>query len=111
VKDAPCARIKPLSDVKVNTGANFRIVQLVQEGFVLVQPSERASHVFEHLSRSCRHNRLRWLEKPGKSTSCSRSFLVAEALNDYLDVNEWQVEGSRRPWHHSTAARSLHMAR
>ena len=27
-----------LPDVKVNTGANFRIVQLVQEGFIQVQP-------------------------------------------------------------------------
>jgi intracellular sulfur oxidation DsrE/DsrF family protein len=27
-----------LPDVKVNTGANFRIVQLVQEGFIQLQP-------------------------------------------------------------------------
>jgi intracellular sulfur oxidation DsrE/DsrF family protein len=27
-----------LPDVKVNAGANFRIVQLVQEGFVQLQP-------------------------------------------------------------------------
>ena len=27
-----------LPGVKVNTGANFRIVQLVQEGFVQLQP-------------------------------------------------------------------------
>ena len=27
-----------LSDVAVNSGANFRIVQLVQEGFVQLQP-------------------------------------------------------------------------
>ncbi len=33
------------------------------------------------------------LEKLAKSTGRSRSFLAAEALNDYLDVNEWQVAG------------------
>lgn len=27
-----------LPGIKVNTGANFRIVQLVQEGFVQLQP-------------------------------------------------------------------------
>ena len=30
------------------------------------------------------------LEKLAKSTGRSRSFLAAEALNGYLDVNEWQ---------------------
>jgi predicted transcriptional regulator len=33
------------------------------------------------------------LEKLAKSTGRSRSYLAAEALNEYLDVNEWQVEG------------------
>jgi RHH-type rel operon transcriptional repressor/antitoxin RelB len=36
------------------------------------------------------------LEKLAKSTGRSRSFLAAEALNEYLDVNEWQVAGVRR---------------
>ena len=36
------------------------------------------------------------LEKLAKSTGRSRSFLAAEALNDYLDVNEWQVGGIRK---------------
>ena len=31
------------------------------------------------------------LEKLAKSTGRSRSFLAAEALSEYLDVNEWQV--------------------
>jgi predicted transcriptional regulator len=31
-----------------------------------------------------------------KSTGRSRSFLAAEAINQYLDVNEWQVRGIRR---------------
>jgi RHH-type rel operon transcriptional repressor/antitoxin RelB len=38
----------------------------------------------------------RRLEKLAKSTGRTRSFLAAEALNDYLDVNEWQVAGIKR---------------
>ena len=34
----------------------------------------------------------RRLERLAKSTGRSRSFLAAEALTEYLDVNEWQVE-------------------
>jgi predicted transcriptional regulator len=29
------------------------------------------------------------LEKLAKSTSRSRSFLAAEAINEYLELNEW----------------------
>ncbi len=36
------------------------------------------------------------LEKLAKSTGRTRSFLAAEALNAYLDVNEWQVAGVKR---------------
>ena len=36
------------------------------------------------------------LEKLAKSTGRSRSFLAAEALSEYLDVNEWQVEGIKK---------------
>jgi RHH-type transcriptional regulator, rel operon repressor / antitoxin RelB len=36
------------------------------------------------------------LEKLAESTGRSRSFLTAEALNEYLDVNEWQVAGIRQ---------------
>jgi RHH-type transcriptional regulator, rel operon repressor / antitoxin RelB len=36
------------------------------------------------------------LEKLAKSTGRSRSFLAAQALNAYLDVNEWQVAGIKR---------------
>jgi len=36
------------------------------------------------------------LEKLAKSTGRSRSFLAAEALDQYLDVNEWQVAGVKR---------------
>jgi predicted transcriptional regulator len=35
------------------------------------------------------------LENLAKSTGRSRSFLAAEALSEYLDVNEWQVSGIR----------------
>jgi len=33
------------------------------------------------------------LEKLAKSTGRSRSFLAAEAIEEYLDANEWQVAG------------------
>jgi predicted transcriptional regulator len=36
------------------------------------------------------------LEKLAKSTGRTRSFLAAEALNAYLDVNEWQVAGVKQ---------------
>jgi RHH-type transcriptional regulator, rel operon repressor / antitoxin RelB len=36
------------------------------------------------------------LEKLAKSTGRSRSFLAAEAIREYLDVNEWQVMLGRR---------------
>ncbi len=36
------------------------------------------------------------LEKLAKSTGRTRSFLAAEALAEYLDVNEWQVAGIRK---------------
>jgi RHH-type transcriptional regulator, rel operon repressor / antitoxin RelB len=36
------------------------------------------------------------LERLAKSTGRSRSFLAAEAINGYLDVNEWQVAGIKR---------------
>ena len=38
----------------------------------------------------------RRLEKLAKSTGRTRSYLTAEALNAYLDVNEWQVARIRR---------------
>ncbi len=37
----------------------------------------------------------RRLEKLADSMGRSRSFLAAEALAGYLDVNEWQVAGIR----------------
>ena len=36
------------------------------------------------------------LEKLAKSTGRSRSFLAAEAINGYLDLNEWQVSGVQK---------------
>jgi RHH-type transcriptional regulator, rel operon repressor / antitoxin RelB len=36
------------------------------------------------------------LEKLAKNTGRSRSFLAAEAINEYLDVNEWQVAGIKK---------------
>jgi len=36
------------------------------------------------------------LEKLAKRTGRSRSVLAAEAIDEYLDVNEWQVAGIKR---------------
>jgi RHH-type rel operon transcriptional repressor/antitoxin RelB len=36
------------------------------------------------------------LERLAKNTGRSRSFLAAEAINEYLDVNEWQVAGIKQ---------------
>jgi len=36
------------------------------------------------------------LERLAKSTGRSRSFLAAEAINEYLGVNEWQVAGIKQ---------------
>jgi len=32
------------------------------------------------------------LEKLAKSTSHTRSYIVAHAIKDYLEVNEWQIQ-------------------
>jgi predicted transcriptional regulator len=36
------------------------------------------------------------LERLAKNTGRSRSYLAAEALSEYLDVNEWQIAGIRK---------------
>jgi RHH-type transcriptional regulator, rel operon repressor / antitoxin RelB len=36
------------------------------------------------------------LERLAKNTGRSRSFLAAEAINEYLDLNEWQVAGIKQ---------------
>ncbi|HTE82294.1 MAG TPA: CopG family ribbon-helix-helix protein [Reyranella sp.] len=36
------------------------------------------------------------LQKLAKSTGRSRSYLAAEALSEYLDVNEWQIAGVKQ---------------
>jgi len=36
------------------------------------------------------------LEKLAKNTGRSRSFLAAEAIGEFVDVNEWQIAGIRR---------------
>ena len=36
------------------------------------------------------------LEKLAKNTGRSRSFLAAEAITEYLGVNEWQVAGTKQ---------------
>jgi RHH-type transcriptional regulator, rel operon repressor / antitoxin RelB len=36
------------------------------------------------------------LEKLAEGTGRSRSFLAADAINQYLEVNEWQVAGIKQ---------------
>jgi predicted transcriptional regulator len=36
------------------------------------------------------------LERLAESTGRSRSFLAADAINEYLEINEWQVAGVKR---------------
>ncbi|HEY7300810.1 MAG TPA: CopG family ribbon-helix-helix protein [Xanthobacteraceae bacterium] len=36
------------------------------------------------------------LEKLAKDTGRSRSFLAAEAIENYVDINEWQVAGIKQ---------------
>jgi predicted transcriptional regulator len=36
------------------------------------------------------------LEKLAKSTGRSRSFLAAEAIGEYVEVNEWQIAGIKQ---------------
>ncbi len=35
------------------------------------------------------------LEALAKSTGRSRSFLAAEAISEYLDINEWQIAATK----------------
>ena len=36
------------------------------------------------------------LEELAKNTGRSRAFLAAQAINEYLDINEWQVVGIKK---------------
>ncbi len=36
------------------------------------------------------------LEKLAKSTGRSRSYLAAEAIGEFVDINEWQIAGIKR---------------
>jgi predicted transcriptional regulator len=36
------------------------------------------------------------LERLAKSTGRTRSFLAAEAISEYIEINEWQVAGIKR---------------
>jgi len=49
------------------------------------------------------------LERLAKNTGRSRSFLAAEAINEYLDVNEWQITGINRRSLLSTVSPGLRM--
>jgi RHH-type transcriptional regulator, rel operon repressor / antitoxin RelB len=41
-------------------------------------------------------SQVKRLEALAESTGRSRSFLAAEAIDAYLEVNEWQVEGIKK---------------
>jgi len=49
----------------------------------------------------------RRLEKLAKSTGRSRSFLAAEAIDTYLDVNEWQSMALNAESHRSIVGKAL----
>ncbi len=46
----------------------------------------------------------RRLDRLAKSTTRSKAFLASQALNDYLEMNEWQVEQVRRTLEASDSA-------
>jgi RHH-type transcriptional regulator, rel operon repressor / antitoxin RelB len=58
--------------------------------------TETEAHVFEHLHSAGRRTTRQRLEKLAESTCRSRSFLAAEAITEYLAVQEWQVEGIKQ---------------
>jgi RHH-type transcriptional regulator, rel operon repressor / antitoxin RelB len=41
-------------------------------------------------------SQIKRLEALAESTGRNRSYLAAEAINAYLDVNEWQVAGIKK---------------
>jgi predicted transcriptional regulator len=62
---------------------------------LLCTSNHRKAHGLDDLHCSRRSWNEERLEKLAKNTGRSRSYLAAEALNEYPDVNEWQVEGIR----------------
>ena len=58
--------------------------------------NERERHVIDNRQRRIDPVIKKRLEKLAKSTGRSRSFLAAEAINEYLDLNEWQVAGIQK---------------
>lgn len=56
----------------------------------------RIPHEIDNLHRARRSGRKKRLERLAKNTGRSRSFLAAEAINEYLEINEWQVAGIKR---------------
>jgi len=41
-------------------------------------------------------NAKRELEKLARSTQRSKSFLAAEAIRDYIAINQWQIEETKK---------------
>lgn len=46
------------------------------------------------------------LEKLAKSTTRTKSYLVTHAIEDYLDVNEWQVQEIKKAIHDANQPRA-----
>jgi RHH-type transcriptional regulator, rel operon repressor / antitoxin RelB len=55
----------------------------------------RVNHEVDNLYGARRY-KSEETERLAKNTGRSRSFLAAEAINEYLEVNEWQVAGIKR---------------
>jgi len=58
--------------------------------------ARRPKHAIDNVHRARRNRGQETPGKLAKSTGRSRSFLAAEALDQYLDVNEWQVAGVKQ---------------
>jgi predicted transcriptional regulator len=54
------------------------------------------SHELDDIHRAGDADAKQRLERLAKSTGRSRSFLAAEAIYQYLEVNEWQVAGIKQ---------------
>jgi predicted transcriptional regulator len=101
-----------VDNVRQTLGTHFiaaiRLKELMQAKLVL-QTSMRgmSSTTFSVRIDSVTKKRL---EKLAKSTGRSRSFLAAEAINEYLDLNEWQVAGIQKAVASLDAARGFRMS-
>jgi hypothetical protein len=74
-------------------------VQIADVGFCAILYTSKhrgGSRALNHIHRAGRRCGQEAAGELAKDTGRSRCFLAAEAINDYLDVNEWQVAGIKR---------------